>query len=135
MHYTKQYKLITPNYDLEKVFKFLQSHNYAKQIKGLFKNTYNFLKSVEDDFENVFELSVIIVDNKDSITFELNSINNEELSIGIKKYMRLLTETCFSILRHNDYKEELWKRFYAQVKKRKSAFNIGNFILDILDAF
>jgi len=135
MHYTKQYKLITPNYDLEKVFKFLQSHNYAKQSKGLFNNTYNFLKSVQDDFKNVFELSVVIVDNKDSITFELNSVNIEQFSIGIKKYMKLLTETCISILCHNDYKEELWKKFYDQVKKRKSAFNISNFILDVLDVF
>jgi hypothetical protein len=133
MHYSKEYKLITANYDLEKVAKFLQSHNYAKQKQGLFENSYHFLKSVEDDFENAFELSVIIVDNKDFLTFEVNSVNNVEFSMGIKKYMKLLTETCVSILTHDDYKEELWKRFYEQIKKRKSAFNISKFILDVLD--
>ena len=135
MHYTKEFKLITPNYDLEKIFTFLKSHNYVKQKKNLFDNTHHYLKSVVDDFENDFEFSILIVDNKESLAFELNSVNNIELHVGIRKYMKLLTETCVCILVHDDYKVESWKRFYEQVKNRKSAFNVGKFILDVLDIF
>jgi hypothetical protein len=135
MHYTKHYKCITPNYDLKKAFAFLQSHNYVKQPQGLFENSTHFVKSVQDDFKDIFELSIMIIDNSDHLVFECNSINNEGFSVGIKKYMKLLTETCISILLEDDYKEEQWKKFYEQIKNRKAAFNIGNFVLDVLDLF
>lgn len=133
MHYTKEYKLITPNYNLEKINTFLLSHNYVKQNENLFKNTYHYLKSQVDDFQNIFEISILIVDNKDSLVFEVNSVNNEAIHIGVKRYMKLLTDTCVSILVHDDFKEEAWKRIYEQVKKRKQGFTIGKYILDVLD--
>ncbi|MBI9009918.1 MAG: hypothetical protein JEZ05_07795 [Tenericutes bacterium] len=133
MHYTKEYKLITPNYDLKKINSFLLSHNYVLQDENLFDNTKHYLKSMVDDFQNIFEISILIVDNKDELTFEVNSVNSDAVHVGIMRYMKLLTETCVSILVHDDFKEEVWKKFYDHVKKRKQAFTIGKYILDVID--
>lgn len=134
MIYKKEYDLIVANYDLKKVIKFLENHNYKKQKQSLFENEMFFQKNICDDFDQEFEISVLITISLNKLLFEVNSVNSDRIAIGIKKYEKLLVDTCYSILVNDDYKEESWKKFYESVKKRKAAYHIAGFALDILDS-
>jgi len=133
MTYEKEYRIIPHNYDLHKVTSFLEKNSYVnKQVKEPV-GEYHFTKSKEDDFQNEYEINLVIQVNDDSIHFQLKSQNPENVQLGMRKYMKLLTATLKSILIEDDYKQEEWKRFYESVKKRKTTFTIASFVLDVLD--
>lgn len=128
----KTYQIKPSREQINQIIDFLKTHHFMYDEDYLFGNRYYFINENYRIHNSSVTYIIKFVMNVqyNEIVFEVDVDNQQDLNPSIEKYIHLLFETCYSIIKNNDYKVKKWKSFN---NKQNNMNNLGKTIKGVLN--